>query len=238
MAGGDSPAWQARKLLRAARVASLATQAGGQAGGQPYVALVTPATAGDLSVLLWLSELSEHTRHLLAEPRCAVMVVGEAAAENPQTAPRVTVTGVAERVEDAALKARWLAAHPYAAGYADFADFALWRVRPLGGMLVGGFARAARLRQADLVPDMSAVAAVAAAADSIMAHCNADHAAAMGRIAGMGDWRMVGVDVDGVDLAQGETVRRVAFPQPVAGPDEVRQALMALARISSVGKAG
>ena len=65
--------WQARCLLRAARSATLGTQT----GGQPFTALVTPATAPDLSVLLWLSTLSEHTRHLLAEPRCALMVMGE-----------------------------------------------------------------------------------------------------------------------------------------------------------------
>ena len=73
---------------------------------------VTPATAPDLSVLLWLSTLSEHTRHLLAEPRCALMVMGEPEGANPQTAPRLTITGLAERIEDAALQARWLANPP------------------------------------------------------------------------------------------------------------------------------
>ena len=67
--------WQARRLLRAARVATLGTQT----GGQPFTALVTPATAPDLSVLLLLSTLSEHTRHLAAEPRCALMVAGTVA---------------------------------------------------------------------------------------------------------------------------------------------------------------
>ena len=100
--------WQARTLLRAARVATLATQT----GGQPFTALVTPATAPDSSTLLLLSTLSEHTRHLMAEPRCALMVAGAATTENPQTAPRITVTGLAELAPDPALKARWLAVHP------------------------------------------------------------------------------------------------------------------------------
>ncbi|MCW3473667.1 HugZ family pyridoxamine 5'-phosphate oxidase [Limobrevibacterium gyesilva] len=223
----DAPAWQARKLLRAARAGTLATTA----DGQPLASLVTPACAGDLSVLLFLSGLSEHTRHLRADPRCAVMVAGPPETANPQTAPRVTVTGIAEPDPDPALKARWLAIHPYAALYAAFADFSLWRVRPRAGLLVGGFARATRLRQADLAPDPGAVAAVAAAEAAIIGHCNADHADALAAIAGRpGAWRMVAVDVDGCDLAQGEAVLRVAWSAPVDGPGGVRAELMALAR--------
>ena len=72
--GGDilAAAWEARKLLRAARVGTLATSA----QGQPFASLVTPACAPDLSLLLLLSDLSEHTRHLRAEPRCSVLVTG------------------------------------------------------------------------------------------------------------------------------------------------------------------
>lgn len=220
-------AWQARTLLRAARSGTLATST----GGQPFAALVTPATAPDLSVLLWLSSLSEHTRHLMAEPRCAVLVAGTPETANPQTAPRLSVTGLAERVDDAGLKARWLAAHPYAALYADFGDFALWRIRPVGALFVAGFARATRLRQADLLPDPAAVARVAASADDIIAHCNTDHAAAMADLAGSpGEWRMVAVDVDGCDLACGDATRRIAWQAPVSDSDGVRKELIAALR--------
>src|ERR1700690_2823973 len=141
-----SSAFEARKLLRAARCGTLATAAD---GGQPFASLVTPACAADLSVLLLLSNLSEHTRHLRAEPRCSLLVSGTAEGANPQTAPRVTVTGVAEVADDPVLKARYLAVHPYASLYADFGDFHLWRVTPMAALFVGGFARAGRPRQAD-----------------------------------------------------------------------------------------
>jgi putative heme iron utilization protein len=223
----ESPAWQGRMLLRASRVGTLATTV----NGQPFATLVTPAAAPDLAVLLLLSSLAEHTRHLRADPRCAVMVVGPAAEPNPQTAPRLTVTGIAEPIPDAALKARWLTVHPYAAFYADFGDFALWRVRPLSGLLVGGFARAARLRQADLTPDPEAVAAVTAAEASILRHCNTDHPDALAAIAGSpGAWRMVAADVDGCDLAQQERVVRIAWSAPVTDAGGVRAELVRLAR--------
>jgi putative heme iron utilization protein len=219
-------------LLRAARAGTLATSI----DGQPFASLVTPAAAPDLSLLLFLSSLSEHTRHLRAEPRCAVMVAGPAPEANPQTAPRVTVTGMAEPAPDPALKARWLAIHPYGALYADFADFSLWRLRPSSGLWVGGFARATRLRQSDLAPDPAAVAAVAAAEASILRHCNDDHPGALAAIAGHpGTWRMVTVDVDGCDLALGDTVLRVHWSAPVADAGGVRAQLVRLAQTARGG---
>lgn len=224
----EDPAFQARQLIRAARAATLATQA----DGQPFAALVTPATAPDLSVLLWLSTLSEHTRQVSRQPRCALLFTGAAEGPNPQTAPRVTVTGLAERIEDPALKARWLARHPYAALYADFADFALWRVRPQAALLVGGFAAATRLRAADLAPGHEAVAAAEA---EIIAHMNEDHADAVAAIAASlggapGAWRMTAVDPEGCDLALGDAVLRQGFAAPARTPDAVRVELVRAAR--------
>ncbi len=227
-----SHALEARRLLRAARVGTLATVI----EGQPFASLVTPACAPDLSLLLLLSDLSEHTRHLRADPRCSVLAAAAPENANPQTAPRVTVTGLAERFVDPALKARYLAVHPYAALYADFADFSLWRIQPLGGLYVGGFGRAARLRAIDLAPHPTAVAAIEAAAAGIIKHCNADHRDALAAIAGShGDWRMVAVDVDGCDLAQGERVVRIHWSAPISDRDGVRRELIRLAGVARAG---
>ncbi|HET7883877.1 MAG TPA: pyridoxamine 5'-phosphate oxidase family protein [Acetobacteraceae bacterium] len=228
-----SPSFEARKLLRAAHAGTLASVL----EGQPFASLVTPATAPDLSLLLLLSDLSEHTRHLRAEPRCSVLVVSQPETANPQTAARVTITGLAERLADAAaLKERYLAVHPYAAMYAEFGDFALWRIRPLGGLYVGGFARAVRLRATDLAPDPMAVAAIEAAAGDIITHCNADHPDALADIVGQpGGWRMVAVDVDGCDLALDERVIRIHWSASVEDAHGVRRELIRLARAARAG---
>jgi len=223
-----SPAFEARKLLRAARSGTLATAAD---GGQPFASLVTPACTPDLSVLLLLSNLSEHTRHLRAEPRCSIMVCGPAESANPQTAPRVTVTGIAEVADDAALRARFLAVHPYASLYADFGDFHLWRIRPVGALFVGGFARAVRLRQAELMPDPAAVTALTAAETGIISHCNNDHPDALTAIADdAGEWRMVIADTDGMDLATGDRALRIHWSAPVANASSVRTELVRMTR--------
>jgi putative heme iron utilization protein len=136
----------AARLLQAARSATLATVQ----GGRPHAALVTPALAPDGAVLLLLSELSAHTRHLRADPRCALLVTGVPANENPQTTPRLILRGIADPIEDDAARTAYLTIHPYAAGYSGFADFHFWRLQPDEAYYVGGFGAAAPLQIAAL----------------------------------------------------------------------------------------
>ena len=232
MTNAETPAaaHQARCLLRASRSGTLATQA----NGQPFASLVTPATDGAGAVLLLLSGLAAHTRHLRAEGRCSIMVAGEPSGANPQTAPRLTLTGIALPEPDAGLKRRWVARHPYAAFYADLADFQLWRLQPAAAMYVAGFAQAHRLTANDLLPGNAAVSALAQAEARIIGHCNGDHPDALDEIArahgGAGPgWRMVACDVDGFDLALADSVMRVPFPDPVDDAQGVRAALVRLA---------
>ncbi len=77
-----------------------------------------------------------------------------------------------------------------------------------------------RLRGAELLPDPAAVAAVAAAAPEILAQSRqcavAGHA---------GDWTLAGIDTDGCDVAQAETVLRVPWPAPAADAAAIHAAL-------------
>ncbi len=228
-----APDLQARRLLRAARAGTLATVAVAQDGGQPFASLVTPAMAQDGAILLLLSDLSEHTRHLRAEPRCSLLVVGAAESANPQTAPRLTLTGLATVSDTPADRARYLAVHPYASLYADFGDFHLWRIAPRGGLLVGGFARATRLRIVELVPGPEAAEALTAAEAAVLSHCNNDHADAMAAIGVSatgreGAWRMVTLDTDGFDLLLDDTTVRIHFSVRVADGGAVRGELVRL----------
>jgi putative heme iron utilization protein len=146
------------------------------------------------------------------------------------------VTGVAEVVADQAMKTRYLALHPYASLYADFGDFATWRIKPVAGLLVGGFARAFRLKAGELAPDPDAVAAILGSEAGILAHCNRDHADALALIAGKpGAWRMVTADVDGFDLALEEHVIRIAWSAPVKDAGDVRRELVQMTQGARAG---
>jgi len=102
-------------------------------------------------------------------------------------------------------------------------------------LFVAGFARSTRLRLADLTAEPAGVAAIEAAAMDIMQHCNTgepDALDAIARAAGGGEaggWRMVALDVDGCDLARGESVLRIAWSAPLTGADAVRDQLARLA---------
>jgi len=68
----------------------------------------------------------------------------------------VTAIGVARRLErdsDAGgiARERYLSLHPKAALYADFADFAFWRLDVLRASLNAGFGRAYALRPEDVL---------------------------------------------------------------------------------------
>ena len=162
------------------------------------------------------------------------MVMGEANGPNPQTRPRLSLTGSASPEPDPALKHRWIALHPYAGFYAGLGDFQLWRFRSEAGQFVGGFASAHRFGAGELTAAADAVAAMTAAEPGIIGHCNADHAEAMDAIAaargGVGPgWRMVACDVDGCDLARDDDVVRTAWSEPLKNADAVRSELMRLA---------
>ena len=225
---GVDVGFTARCLLRRSCWASLATQS----GGQPFATLVTHVLAPDGAILMLLSAMAEHSRHLTAEPRCAVMVTGQPENLNWQTAPRLTVTGRATRIEDPAARAYWVARHPYARLYADFSDFSVWRVVPESGLFIAGFGQINRLEASRLTCPEAAVAALAAAERTLLAEGNGPHSNSLNRLAHAdgrsGRWTMLGVDPDGFDLVQDETVLRIALPAPVRDAEGFRSALRRL----------
>lgn len=225
----------ARRLLRQSDRASLATvlPRGGEAW--PYASLVLLAVDHDLSPILLLSDLAEHSRAIAADPRVSLLLDGTQGHAQPLTGPRLTVLGRAARTADPAAARRFLARHPDAALYAGFRDFAFYRVTLDSAHLVAGFG-AIHWLDAALLPPGPAVAALAAAEPAIVAHMNEDHAEALDlyacRLLGLEGtgWRMTGIDCDGLDLRREGSVARLDFPRPATDAGAARQILVELAR--------
>ena len=101
--------------------------------------------------------------------------------------------------------------------------------------LNGGFARAADLKADDVLTDLAAAEDLVASEEGAVAHMNADHAEACRLYATKllgareADWACVGLDPDGLDLQHGQSALRLAFPQRVTGPAELRAILKRLA---------
>ena len=224
---------EARRLLRVIRAGALATLG---PDGFPFASLVNVATDHDGAPLLLMSALSAHTRHLLADPRASILL-SETGKGDPLAHPRLTVVGAMERLEGPAreaAKSRFLARHPKSALYADFGDFAFWRLVLTRAHLNGGFARAAVYEGGELLLEPAACAAAAALEPLVLAELAGapDSLARLTAAAGeepSARWRATGLDPLGLDLAAGDQTARLAFAQPVTDETGWRAALAAIA---------
>jgi hypothetical protein len=237
-AAGEMPskadlATEARGLTRRALKASLATLS--VAKGYPCASLITVATEASGAPIFLISGLAQHTKNLSLDPRASILFDGTGASGDPLQGARVTVIGRAEKTEGEGVRRRFLARHPEAAFYADFPDFAFWRLQVEGAHYIGGFGRIVDFAPADLLTGTDGAGDLLAAEAGIIEHMNADHADAIRlyatRLAGApeGFWRMSGIDPEGCDLLCDGDARRIVFKAPIATPGEARQELVRLA---------
>lgn len=226
------------RLVRRLDRAALASALPRPDGAWPYASLVLVAVDHDLSPILLLSGLAEHSKAIAADPRVSLLFDGTAGLDQPLTGPRVTLLGRAAPTDDPRLKARYLIRHPDAGLYAGFGDFRFYRVALERAHIVGGFGKIRWLAADDLLRTVSSVEGLAEAEASILAHMNGDHADAVqlyaNRLLGLfgRGWTMTGIDAEGIDLRQGGQVARLDFEAPLTAVGEVRETLVTL-----VGKA-
>lgn len=226
-----------RRLLRGADRAVLGTaMAATQLQGWPYASLVMLTIDHDLSPLLLLSDLAEHTRNFRRDDRVSLAIDGTGGLDVPLTGSRVTVIGRIAEEDDPARRARYLARHPAAMQFAGFGDFHLFRVTLERAHLVAGFGRARWVKAPELIADLPAFDDLAAAEASLVAHMNDAHADAVSAYATRllnlpaGAWRMVGIDCEGCDLRLDGQIARLAFPVPVQDIQAMRTMLIDLAQ--------
>jgi putative heme iron utilization protein len=227
----------ARRLVRTARKGSLATL--DRDTGHPYASLVLVATEPDGAPTLLISALALHTKNLAKDQRASLLIDGTGGLDEPLTGGRVTLVGTVRRSDSASARARFLARHPSAAGYAGFPDFAFNALACERAHYVGGFGRIVDLAPASLLSETADAHALIEAEAGILAHMNADHADAVALYATVlgkglaGAWRMCGIDPDGADLlhcTSPDAAVRIDFPERVLTPGDARNMLVALVK--------
>lgn len=224
----------ARLLVRRRGVGMLATTMAD--GGAPYASLVTYACDHRGQPLFLFSGLSDHTKNIAADVRVSLLVENAARNRNPQTGPRLTLMGAVKPDKSPDTRARFLARHPDAALYADFADFGFFRMTVERAHWVGGFARAVWFEAKQILTSKKTADGMAVIEAGVVQHMNADHADAVRAYADSllrrrpGNWRMTGCDSDGADLMADGRYARLEYDNPVTDSKTCRDTLVALAR--------
>jgi hypothetical protein len=197
---------------------------------------VNIASLPDGSPLLLISRLAVHTRNILACSSVSLLLSARGA-DDPLTLPRISIVGRAESVEEAGLavaRRRYLAAHPAAEVFVNFADFSFYRVAITSVHLVAGFGRIIALESLRVLTPVSDATGLIAAEEGAVAHMNQDHADAIRLYATKlmgaddGDWQMTGIDPEGADLALGAQALRLNFPERVSDVTSLRKMLVTL----------
>jgi putative heme iron utilization protein len=151
------------------------------------------------------------------------------------TGPRVTYLGEAAVVPDAALADRYVRLHPYAAGYAKFADFSFWCLSPAVAHAVAGFGRIETMGCDEVLLEAEKVREWPALEVSAREHMNDDHRKAIRDYAvnllgaDDGDWSIAALDPDGADLEKDGIFRRLEFEKPCFEAVSLRLELVHLA---------
>jgi hypothetical protein len=133
------------RLIRSIRIAALGTIH----EGEPNLAMVAVAFEDDFSAFyIHVSRLGKHTRDMEGDSHVSLLLteVDDGRAD-PQTLARVSIQGMAEMISRSPpdyirVKDIYLTRFPEAENLFSLGDFNLWRISPMGGRFVAGFARA------------------------------------------------------------------------------------------------
>jgi putative heme iron utilization protein len=234
--GIKETALAARSMVRAALKGSLASLL--TPSGHPYASLLLTATEPDGAPVFLISKLALHTKNLSADARCSLLIDGTGTDADPMAGARITLIGEARPTSSPTARARFLARHPAAEGYADFPDFSFYAFDITSAHFIGGFGRIVDLKRDELLIDVAGAEALSEREGDITGHMNEDHADAIElyatRLLGAspGAWRMSGIDPEGCDLVLGARALRLPFETRVTSGEEARKELVRLVGVA------
>jgi putative heme iron utilization protein len=233
-----------RTLIQLGRIGTLSTHSRKQPGF-PFGSVMPYSSDDQGRPVFLISTMAMHTQNLLADRRASLLVMQEGGGD-PLGAARITLVGDVSPVpaaETDAARELYLSKHENARYWADFNDFAYYRMHPAGVYFIGGFGVmgwVAADEYAGSQPDP-----LAEVSAGILQHMNADHAEALVLLArAAGENQVETASMTAVDrlgfhlrLQAGERVygARIAFPREVRDSKEVRSVLVEMVRSARAG---
>lgn len=194
--------------------------------GYPFGSLVPYCLDQAGHALLLLSHLAQHTKNLVADPRCG-LCVAQATEGDVQQTLRLSCLADAQPVNpaDAAAHARWLRYFPASRPYLLELNFRLYRLKPRRFHFNGGFATARWLGTERILRplplDGTEEVRLLAALEDLAGGLVKPEGAAGAPI------RLAGVDPWGLDLSQDGHLIRLPLPGPLSTLESLRTAVLA-----------
>lgn len=209
----------ARKLIRTARFGAIGVL---QEDGTPLVSRVLVGTDAVGNPIILISDLSEHTKAITKDNRVSLLL-GEPKKGDPVAHPRISVQGKAliiSRQSDqyTQARARFLAKHPKSELYIGFGDFQIYQIELSSANLNGGFGKAFNLAPNDFLSEETKLVMIEQEVVDIMNNQHADTIASYANDDKNG-WRLIGIDGDGVELANGDNIVRREFTKQLDNID-------------------
>ena len=230
----EAQAAKARQLL-AGRLYGVISTLGADRPDQPFGSVAPYCLGYDGAPVFLLSDLAQHAKNLTVNPRAALTLLADFTGDVQQAA-RLTGEGeILSMGEDSDAAERYFRYFPQARAYHEELGFRFYGLRPQRWHFNSGFATA-RWFGNDRILRVNPFSGEEEA--GIVDHMNADHADALSRyLAGAGKEvsasaapRLCGVDGEGMDIASGDSIERIAFPRPVDSPEALRDLLVVMAR--------
>ena len=187
----------ARDLLHLAGQGALGTLLA-DAQGQPFVSAIECVPDQGNAPVFLISRLAEHTKNLERDPRASLLLAAPAQAGGVLAQARMTLVGEARRFDaEPGLVARYLRYFPAAEAYLALGDFAFFRLEVSRVRLIGGFGSMGWLTASALAPPL---------------RLTPQREAELLQSAGAAlSPRLLGVDAEGIDVAEDGQQRRLHF---------------------------
>ncbi|AJE48813.1 pyridoxamine 5'-phosphate oxidase [Celeribacter indicus] len=216
----------AQRILRTTRNMALATL--DRHEGFPYSTVTNSSVEPDGSVVFYASELSHHTRNILADRRISVTLCQSEGLDVLRDR-RLTLIGEAHLLEGEAFDRagrRYRRKFHRSSKYMDLRDTRLFRLDVSATLLNGGPARYADdLTAQDLRVPLEGAEELLRAEEDLIRRLESpsgkSHAITANMRGAKGRWRIATIDPEGIDLASEREFHRLLFPERARTPDDV-----------------
>ena len=211
----------------------------------------------DLSPILLLSDLSEHTKNIQKKNSVSLMLCEEkklykffpkfdnkfSSYEDPMSRPRVTLIGKLKKTKDSNDRRRFISRHPASNLYANFKDMNFYKMDVKSAHLIGGFAQVKWFTSEDIL--CKNVSNFKNSEEDIINHMNLSHKTSIKiyiknlmqneipSTQRKGDWNITGVDPDGFDLRKKKITARFFFEKEISNAKKLRGVFVNLHKKSS-----